>query len=76
MNDWCNLLVFHAYIKEMRGSRSKIPIKNLVSQRCAEGSDSGVKGLTVFANIEIMIHKDVCRFKSLKTYFFTSCYMI
>jgi hypothetical protein len=39
------LLVFQAYIKEMHVSRSKNPSKNLVRQRCAEGFNSGVKGL-------------------------------
>jgi hypothetical protein len=40
-----HLLVFYAYINKMQGSRSKIPIKNLVRQRCVEGFNSGVKGL-------------------------------
>jgi hypothetical protein len=40
-----HLLIFHADINEMHGSRSKIPSKNLVRQRCADGFTSGVKEL-------------------------------
>jgi hypothetical protein len=38
-------LVFHAYVNEMHGSRSKISGKNLVRQRWAERFNYGVKSL-------------------------------
>jgi hypothetical protein len=36
---------FSRIINEMHGSRSKIPSKNFVRQRCAEGFNFGVKWL-------------------------------
>jgi hypothetical protein len=48
LNEWLlYLLVFYAHINEMHGSRSKIPVKILVRQRCAKGFNSGVRGLTI-----------------------------
>jgi hypothetical protein len=38
-------LVFHAYINEMQVQEAESPVRNLVRQRCAEGFNSGVKGL-------------------------------
>jgi hypothetical protein len=48
-----NLLVFHAYINEMHGSRRKIPSKNLVRLRCGEGFNSAVKRLSCLYNTSL-----------------------
>jgi hypothetical protein len=42
------MLVFHAYIKKMHGSRSKIPSKKSHQAALRGGFNSGVKGLICF----------------------------
>jgi hypothetical protein len=46
------MLVFHAYINEMHGSRSKIPSKKSREAAFAEGFNSGVKGLMVIVRFQ------------------------
>jgi hypothetical protein len=43
------------YINEKHGSRKKFLLKNLARQRCAEGLNSGVKGLIAPIKIFLVV---------------------
>jgi hypothetical protein len=65
MNNWCIGWFFMHILTKCTIQEAKYPIKNIVRQRCAEGLNSGVKGLAF--HVFFLFYGVFARFRATAT---------